>query len=97
MPYFNNVDFFEYSDDSVFTTLYDVSTPAPVSGIYRCTLCGHEMVIDKDRNLPPDGRHNLTASVSKHVIDKLQKSPKGFKWELVAAPKHHDGSINKIQ
>ncbi|MCP1243064.1 hypothetical protein [Acetobacter lambici] len=95
MPYFHDGSLFEKSNDKVFTEPHKVGDKVPLSGIYRCTLCGHEMVIDKNETFPPDGSHGLKSE----VIDRLRGRHEllGFKWELVAAPKHRSGGVNKIQ
>lgn len=97
MPYYNDLSFFKDSDDSVFTTLYNVSTLAPVSGIYRCTLCGHEMVIDEGRELPPDGDHGCTHETRVNLAKAGRfGQPRKFQWQLVAAPKHRHSSPTNI-
>ncbi|BCZ76075.1 hypothetical protein [Komagataeibacter phage phiKX1] len=97
MPFYKNGNYFTKKENDEFSTPHNVNTDAPLSGIYRCTLCGHEIVIDKGRNLPPDGDHKLGEKIKKHTDDEAKSKPLGFKWELVAAPKHYSGTVNKIQ
>lgn len=97
MPYFNDNKFFTKSSSSVFTELYNVGTTAPQSGIYRCTLCGHEIVVDKGRDLPPDGDHGCKSERTLMVaLSKEERNPKKFQWQLVAAPKHRHSSPDEI-
>ena len=97
MPYYNNGTFFTLSHHSLFTTLYGVSTLAPVSGIYRCTLCGHEIVVDQGRHLPPDGDHGCKSESKLELANqKIFREPRKFQWQLVAAPKHRHRSPANI-
>ncbi|WP_156478924.1 hypothetical protein [Acetobacter senegalensis] len=97
MPYYNDRQYFTRSDSTLFTTLQDVSTAAPVSGIYRCTLCGHEIVVDKGRHLPPDGNHGCKSENALAVLLSGRKeAAKKFQWQLVAAPIHRHSSPNSI-
>lgn len=75
MPYFDNKNYFKSKHDEEFAKVDEVSTPAPVSGIYRCTLCGHEIVIVKGKKLPPDGDHGLSSKSQKHYEDTAFKNP----------------------
>ena len=43
-----------------FDLVYGPSTPAPLSGIYRCEGCGHEAVSTKGNHLPPQNHHTHT-------------------------------------
>lgn len=97
MPYYKDNKYFTPSKSTVFTNLYDVSTLAPISGIYSCTLCGHEIVVDKDRHLPPDGDHGCKSETTLGVaLLGLQREPKKFKWRLVAAPKHRNSTASEV-
>jgi hypothetical protein len=40
-----------------FDAIHAPGTPAPYSGIYRCTGCGHEAVSTSGNPLPPQGSH----------------------------------------
>lgn len=93
MPYFNDETYFERRADTRFTT-YDVGTHAPVSGIYKCTLCGHEIVIDEPRTLPPDGDHGCklpTLFQEFEAQNSNKAAPEKYEWRLVAAPMHQSG------
>jgi len=43
--------------NDVFDTFYEPGARTPLSGIYRCEGCGHEVVHTHDRPLPPQNHH----------------------------------------
>lgn len=85
MPWFNNQNYFKKTSSSFFTIPDNVGDNTLVSGIYRCSLCGHEIVSVKGNKLPPDGLHGEDALSADHLENGKAKK---FQWELVAAPKH---------
>jgi hypothetical protein len=40
-----------------FDQLYHPATLAPLSGIFRCNVCGHEAVSTRGHRLPPQDHH----------------------------------------
>lgn len=46
------------------------------SGIYRCVGCGHEVVAEKGRKLPPENHH-----------EHAPWEHGDIRWQLVARPK----------
>jgi hypothetical protein len=43
--------------DPEFDTEYGPGQKIEYSGIYRCTNCGREVVVEKGRKTPPHGHH----------------------------------------
>ncbi len=43
--------------DGTLDKTFPPSTATPLSGIYRCDVCGHEAVSTKDHPLPPQNHH----------------------------------------
>jgi hypothetical protein len=43
--------------NGAFDQLYHPATAAPLSGIYRCHICGHEAVSTRGHHLPPQDHH----------------------------------------
>lgn len=50
-------------------TVYQIGTPVPASGIYRCTGCGDEITSNKGDPFPPQNSHQHNSSA--HVAWKL--------------------------
>jgi len=46
-----------------FDTLYNPGTRTSWSGIYRCEVCGKEVVHTHDKSLPPQNHHTHPASM----------------------------------
>ena len=61
-------------DHTLFETLHAPGTSAPYSGIYRCHVCGQEIVAMRNESLPAADHHD-------HVIGD---GP--MRWQLTAAP-----------
>ncbi len=49
------------SDDGVFDSVHKPGTTPPRSGIYRCVVCGKEVVGEEARALPPQNHHQHSA------------------------------------
>jgi hypothetical protein len=45
------------STDAAFDALHNPGVPTPHSGIYRCEGCGHEIVSETGKTLPPQNHH----------------------------------------
>lgn len=80
MPYYKH-SVFTQSDSTAFDHIYAPGTKTPYSGIYRCTVCGFEVVSTEGHPLPPE--HSCS-----------QHSPRwtcrhgAVRWQLVTAPIH---------
>lgn len=94
MPYVKSKSDVQESSDPLFSQEFDPGHRDPTAGIYRCTLCGHEIAIAGDKVLPPDGDHGCKDPVPETILGAVfsgkQAAPK-FKWKLVAAPVHRHG------
>lgn len=49
--------FLSYSSHDAFDQLHTPGSSAPYSGIYRCEICGHEVVSTAGNPLPPQNHH----------------------------------------
>jgi len=56
-----------------FDKLYEPGNKSSWSGIYRCTVCGHEAVHTNDKPLPPQNHHQHKAGLGK------------IQWKLVVS------------
>jgi hypothetical protein len=54
---------------SAFDALHTPGTKAPYSGIYRCEVCGHEVVSTLGNTLPPQNHNQHPAN--KPIIWRL--------------------------
>ena len=61
-------------DHALFESLHAPGTVAPYSGIYRCSVCGQEIVARRDEPLPASDHHA-------HVVGEG-----AMRWQLAAAP-----------
>lgn len=57
--------FLTKSDDEKFDTIYELGTPTPYSGIYRCEGCGKEVTSVYGHPLPPQNHHQHTTGQGK--------------------------------
>ena len=46
-----------HSEDGAFDELHPPGSSTPHSGIYRCEVCGHEIVSTQGHPLPPQNHH----------------------------------------
>ena len=53
-----------------WTSTYDPSDTVPVSGIYRCTVCGKEITSNKNDPFPPQNHHQ-------------HNQKQNIKWQLI--------------
>ena len=80
MPYFKH-SVFTQSNSAAFDHIYTPGTITPISGIYRCTVCGFEVVSTAGHPLPPEhscSRHSGNWRCREGVV----------RWQLVSAPIH---------
>ena len=62
MALYNNINYLTQSNDNAFSVDYNPGTQPPHSGIYRCMGCGHEVVAEQSRQLPPQNHHQHSAA-----------------------------------
>jgi hypothetical protein len=53
MALYKNSSLVTQTNADAFDGLHSPSTPTPFSGIYRCEVCGHEIVSTYSHPLPP--------------------------------------------
>jgi hypothetical protein len=54
--------FLTQANKPVYDQTYHPGTNTPISGIYRCTKCGHEVTSVSGYPLPPQNHHAHTAA-----------------------------------
>jgi hypothetical protein len=74
MALYKNPQFLSLSQHAAFDLFHTPGSLAPNSGIYRCTVCGHEAVSTEGNPLPPQGSH---------VHHSWQGN---IRWQLIVAP-----------
>jgi len=57
MAYYKYGAFLSQNNDSQFDQAFHPSTLTPLSGIYRCTVCNHEITSVAGHHLPPQNHH----------------------------------------
>jgi hypothetical protein len=57
MAIYKHDNFLDHSEDTAFDPEHKPGTVPPHSGIYRCMGCGHEIVAEHGRQLPPENHH----------------------------------------
>ncbi len=62
MALYKEEKYVKKSDDKAFDTTFNPGQAPEHSGIYRCTGCGHEVVAEQSRQLPPQNHHQHTTS-----------------------------------
>jgi len=59
MAVYKHDNYLRHRNDPVFDILLEPGTAAPHPGVYRCEICGHEIIADKAHPLPPAShKHN---------------------------------------
>ncbi len=64
------------SQSDAFDVTHNPGATTPYSGIYRCDNCGHEIVSEEGKPLPPQVH-------TKHPTDKP------IKWRLIVFAQHN--------
>jgi len=64
------------NDSGIFDTPLQPGMATPHSGIYRCAGCGHAIVSETGKSLPPQNHHQHTT---------IQGS---MRWQLVVLPRN---------
>lgn len=77
MALYKNGNYLKPSDSGDFDKLYSPGTDAPYAGIYRCTVCHHEIGIAFSHKLPPQTH-------PKHPDGKP------IQWQLIVFAQHND-------
>ena len=57
MAVYKHDNYLRHRNDAIFDTLLETNTAAPYSGIYRCEICGQEVISQKSTPLPPETHH----------------------------------------
>lgn len=63
--------FLHKSDHTAYDAVHEPGVKTDNAGVYRCTVCGHEIGIAKGHTLPPQNHHQHPAG----------KGP--IRWQLV--------------
>ncbi|WP_074632894.1 MULTISPECIES: hypothetical protein [Nitrosospira] len=74
MAHYQNASFLIQSQHIKFDKKYPPGTTVPDAGIYRCTGCGHEIVIANGQALPMQNQHQ-------HAFEFGMVC-----WELIVCP-----------
>ena len=76
MPIYQQAAVFKQVRNAAFDRVYTPGTPAPFSGIYRCTACGYEVASNEEQPLPTQS----------HSVHRPAMAP--IRWQLVAVALH---------
>jgi len=79
MALYKHKQYLNASDHGAFDLLRDPGNIAPNSGIYRCEVCGVEIVSEKSIQLPPKNHH-----IHVEELERIQ-------WRLIVLPQPHGG------
>jgi len=80
MPFYKH-SVFTKSDSAAFDQTYPPGARTPYSGIYRCEVCGFEVVSTEGHPLPPEHscvQHSAQWQCRHGIV----------RWRLVTAPVH---------
>lgn len=75
MAQYKHAVFLSHITDNAFDLLHHPGTPTPLSGIYRCHVCGHEAVSTRHHPLPPQNHHTHGSGAA-------------IQWRLIVASTH---------
>jgi len=79
MALYKHRQYLDDSDHAAFDQLHRPGKVAPNAGIYRCELCGAEVVSEKSRLLPPNGHHPHAEEIGP------------IQWRLIVLAQPHGG------
>jgi hypothetical protein len=79
MALYKNGNYLKKSESGTFDETYAPGTLTPFSGIYRCEVCGHEIVSVYNAQLPPQVH-------TKHPTDKP------IAWRMIVFAQHNQPS-----
>jgi hypothetical protein len=74
MAYYKYGKFLTADQDAEFDLVYHPGTKTPVSGVYRCTGCGHSATSVKDHPLPTQNHHQHTPATVPILWQMIVKS-----------------------
>jgi len=57
MAHYKYPAFLEQRQDAAYDALYHPGNITPDSGIYRCQMCGWEVVSERNKSFPPQNHH----------------------------------------
>jgi hypothetical protein len=57
MALYKYAKFLDQSNHEAFDKLHSPGVAVPYSGLYRCEVCGHEIVSTYGNTLPPQNHH----------------------------------------
>jgi hypothetical protein len=66
------------NQEGAFDGMHGPGQPTPVSGIYRCTGCGHEVTSVFGKTMPPQDHHTHTWQQG------------AIAWQLIVATTHRN-------
>lgn len=76
MAFYKYPKYLNQDNHQEFDKIYTPGSTPTYSEIYRCEGCGHEVVAEKSRHLPPQNHHQ-------HSQEQGQ-----IRWKLVVTPKN---------
>lgn len=76
MAFFKNTSTLKSSENGAFDIVYMPRDPTPHSGVYKCTVCGHEIVSTESFPLSPKNHFQ-------HPVDMP------IRWKLLVAAEHN--------
>jgi hypothetical protein len=81
LPNYKNTRYFSEVQSGAFDVIHNPGELTPVSGIYRCVVCGFEVTSIEGRPLPPE------RSCAQHGL-KWRANGGPVRWQLAAATIH---------
>jgi hypothetical protein len=79
MALYKYAQYLHDSDNRAFDLILCPDTATPISGIYRCMVCGAEIISEKSKILPSKGDH----------LHAEELGP--IQWRLIVLPQPHGG------
>jgi hypothetical protein len=83
MAMYRDKEMIEPGSGTAFDIEHSPGNIAPLSGIYRCVVCGRECVSTRGNSLPPQPHH-------KHA----HPQPQPIKWKLIVIADHYHEKDN---
>lgn len=74
MALYKNPSYLQKSDHEAFDKTHNPGAVTPHSAIYRCVVCGREIVSETGKPLPPQNHHQHAASAG------------GIRWQMTVYP-----------
>jgi len=79
MAFYKYAQYLHDSDNATFDRIHSPETATPNSGIYRCAVCGAEIISEKPKPLPSKDHH-----VHAEELGPIQ-------WRLIVMTQSHGG------